>query len=350
MNYYKRHIGDYAAATRHLSMLEHGAYTMLLDVYYTSEQPLPVDVKKAARKAGARSKDEIAAVELVLQEFFTLQADGWHSARCDAEISEYAAGSDEREQKEANEKERMKRHRERRAFMFAALRERDVVPAWDVSMKDLQRLYDATCNGPETDLQRVAGRSPETPATAKPLTTNQEPITKYQGALVEHQQGGPVGPARAGFESEDRNAGPGSVAQQVAEAMRCAGLADVSATNPKLRALLAAGLTPAELLDAAQVAVAKGHGFAWAMSRAEGQRRDAAALAALPAAPTVAAVDPDSRAGIEASAVALGLHGWDQAVEQWPQFAARVRKARGDAPAPVAVSLASLAAGMGVPA
>ena len=53
MNYYKRHIGDYAAATRHLSMLEHGAYTMLLDVYYTSEQPLPADPKKAARKAGA---------------------------------------------------------------------------------------------------------------------------------------------------------------------------------------------------------------------------------------------------------------------------------------------------------
>lgn len=87
MNYYKRHIGDYAAATRHLSMLEHGAYTMLLDTYYTSEIPLPVDVKQAARKAGARAKDEIAAVETILNEFFTLEEDGWHQRRCDVEIA-----------------------------------------------------------------------------------------------------------------------------------------------------------------------------------------------------------------------------------------------------------------------
>lgn len=87
MNYYKRHIGDYAAATRHLSMIEHGAYTMLLDVYYTSEQALPADVKLAARKAGARTKDETAAVEAVLQEFFELEDDGWHQKRCDVEIA-----------------------------------------------------------------------------------------------------------------------------------------------------------------------------------------------------------------------------------------------------------------------
>jgi len=343
MNYYKRHIGDYAAATRHLSMLEHGAYTMLLDVYYTSEQPLPADIKKAARKAGARSKDEVAAVEMVLGEFFTLQADGWHSARCDAEIREYAAGSEEREQKEANEKDRMKRHRERRAFMFAALRERDVVPAWDVSMKDLQRLYNVTCTGPETDLQRVAGRSHETPATAKPLTTNQEPITNNQGAFVEHQQGGPDGPAHADFENRTEPGAGSGLVDSVAMAMRAAGLTDVSATNPKLNALLAAGLTPAELLDAAAYAVGSGKGFAYAMARAEGQRRDAATAASLPAAPSVAAVDPDSKAGIEASAKALSLPGWDQTAEQWPQFAARVRKARGDAPAQPTLSLADLA-------
>ncbi|MDO9131991.1 YdaU family protein [Hydrogenophaga sp.] len=95
MNYYKRHIGDYAAATRHLSMLEHGAYTMLLDIYYTSEQPLPADLKAAARKAGARAKDEIAAVETVLQEFFVLEEDGWHQKRCDVEIAAMQAKQDQ---------------------------------------------------------------------------------------------------------------------------------------------------------------------------------------------------------------------------------------------------------------
>ena len=58
MIFYKRHIGDYAAATRHLSLLEHGVYCMLLDIYYTSERALPVDTRAVQRLVGARSKDE----------------------------------------------------------------------------------------------------------------------------------------------------------------------------------------------------------------------------------------------------------------------------------------------------
>lgn len=133
--------------------------------------------------------------------------------------------------------------------------------------------------------------------------------------------------------------------------MRAAGLTDVSATNPKLVELLAAGMTADELVSAARYAVSHKHGFAYAMARAQGQREDAAKAAAkLPAAPAVAAVDPNTKAGIEASARALGLPGWDQTAEQYQQWADRVRKARGDAPAPAAVSLASLVAGMGVAA
>jgi len=86
MNYYKFNIGDYAAATRHLTMLEHGAYRLLMDVYYTTEQPLPIDVKATARKTGARTKDEIAAVETVLNDFFVLTENGWIQNRCDSEI------------------------------------------------------------------------------------------------------------------------------------------------------------------------------------------------------------------------------------------------------------------------
>ena len=89
MNYYKFNIGDYAAATRHLTMLEHGAYRLLLDLYYTSEQPIPLDLKAAARKAGARSKDEVLAVETVLQEFFMETESGWKHSRCETEISDY---------------------------------------------------------------------------------------------------------------------------------------------------------------------------------------------------------------------------------------------------------------------
>ena len=43
MNYYPFHIGDYLSATRHLSWEEDCAYRRLLDVYYTSEKPLPIE-------------------------------------------------------------------------------------------------------------------------------------------------------------------------------------------------------------------------------------------------------------------------------------------------------------------
>jgi len=86
LNYYKRHIGDYAAATRHLSLLEHGVYCLLLDVYYTGEKPLPVDTRAVQRLVGAKSEDEREAVEIILGEFFEKQTDGWHQGRCDEEI------------------------------------------------------------------------------------------------------------------------------------------------------------------------------------------------------------------------------------------------------------------------
>lgn len=87
MNYYKRHIGDYAAATRHLSLLEHGAYCMLLDVYYTTEKPLPAEERAVFRLVGARSDEEREAVKTILGEFFTSVPDGFHQPRCDEEIA-----------------------------------------------------------------------------------------------------------------------------------------------------------------------------------------------------------------------------------------------------------------------
>lgn len=126
--------------------------------------------------------------------------------------------------------------------------------------------------------------------------------------------------------------------------MRAAGLADASASHPKLLALLAAGMTLAELQAAAVYAVGKGHGFAYALSRAEGQRRDAAAMAALPDAPAGAGQhDPDSQEAVQSMAVSLGLSRWVAGNldargvhEPWPVFKARVRKAQAEAAAGVA--------------
>lgn len=87
MNYYQHHIGDYAAATVHLSLLEHGVYIRLMQIYYTREEPIPAD--QAARLVGARSEEEREAVRVVLAEFFTRDGDSYRHKRCDEEIARY---------------------------------------------------------------------------------------------------------------------------------------------------------------------------------------------------------------------------------------------------------------------
>lgn len=86
MNYYKRHLGDYARDTGHLTALEHGIYTLLLDWYYVNECPIPFD--KAVRIARGNPEQ----TQMVLDEFFKRQETGqkgWIHSRADREIQEY---------------------------------------------------------------------------------------------------------------------------------------------------------------------------------------------------------------------------------------------------------------------
>lgn len=88
MHYYKRHLGDYAKKAGHLSPLEHGVYTLILDSYYDREQA-PTLIE-ATRWARARTEDEKAAVLAILDEFFTLAQDGRYSQkRVEEELGEY---------------------------------------------------------------------------------------------------------------------------------------------------------------------------------------------------------------------------------------------------------------------
>ena len=90
MNYFPFHIGDYRAATAHLSNEEDLAYRRLLDMYYDSEQPIPLETQWVAR----RLRLDTQHIEIVLSDFFTKQEDGWHHARCDAEIAEYVRNAE----------------------------------------------------------------------------------------------------------------------------------------------------------------------------------------------------------------------------------------------------------------
>jgi len=86
VNYVEHHFGDYAKDTRHLSIMEHGAYRLLLDLYYVREKPIPTD---CFRLVQAKSLAERRAVTNVLSEFFESCESGWRHKRCDSEIERF---------------------------------------------------------------------------------------------------------------------------------------------------------------------------------------------------------------------------------------------------------------------
>ena len=94
MNHYPRHIGDYLRDTGHLSLLEHGVYSRLLDLYYLNNGPLQLTVDDLIRKLGARAQDEREAVERVLREFFAHCNGVWSHKRADQEIERFKVKSD----------------------------------------------------------------------------------------------------------------------------------------------------------------------------------------------------------------------------------------------------------------
>ena len=87
MHYYQFNIGDYKAATAHLTNEEDLAYRRLLDMYYDSETKIPLDTQWVAR----RIRVEASVIRDVLNDMFDKHDDGWFHARCQEVIEAYHA-------------------------------------------------------------------------------------------------------------------------------------------------------------------------------------------------------------------------------------------------------------------
>ena len=85
MYYYSFHIGDYRAATAHLTNEEDLAYRRLIDMYYDTELPIPDDFVWVAR----RIRSSVDVVKAVLQDMFILTDEGWDNERCAEELKGY---------------------------------------------------------------------------------------------------------------------------------------------------------------------------------------------------------------------------------------------------------------------
>ena len=76
MNWYPRYPGDYARDTADLTLAEHGAYSLLLDNYYSTKGDIPKEITAVIRICRAFEDYEKQAVKVVLDRFFPVDEYG----------------------------------------------------------------------------------------------------------------------------------------------------------------------------------------------------------------------------------------------------------------------------------
>jgi len=86
VNFYKHYLGDHQRDTMRLSLVEDGAYRRLMDEYYATETPLPLDREECYRATRAITRDEKNAVDKILTRYFQKKDDGYHHGRIDEEV------------------------------------------------------------------------------------------------------------------------------------------------------------------------------------------------------------------------------------------------------------------------
>jgi len=149
MHYYKRNLGDYAKKTGRLTMLQHGAYTLLIDSCYDREA-FPT-LEQALEWTWASTEAEAEAVKFVLNRFFKLNENGEYvQDRILSELIQYHEKADK------NKTIAIERETNRR-------------------LKSTKRAPDVH----------------EPPPNQEPLTKNQEPVTSNQQETLTTLSGKP---------------------------------------------------------------------------------------------------------------------------------------------------------------
>jgi len=87
MHYYKFNIAGWTLSTAHLSLTEEAIYFRLINYYYDTEKPIPVETHSVFRRLRMASESDTA--NSILEEFFTLTEKGWIQSRCEENIKEY---------------------------------------------------------------------------------------------------------------------------------------------------------------------------------------------------------------------------------------------------------------------
>ena len=163
MHYYKRNLGDYAKKAGRLSMLQHGAYTLLLDACYDRER-FPTEAE-AIEWTWASTSEEEQAVKFVLSRFFDPQDDKtFVQPRVYEELQVYKIGEIQN-RLIALSREGKKQQREDFAKECDQLRA-------EIKNDPLRKTHEAW-----TSVVDALIKKHEAPPNHKPITTNHKPIT-----------------------------------------------------------------------------------------------------------------------------------------------------------------------------
>lgn len=236
MNFYPRYPGDYAKKTARLTLAEHGAYALLLDELYSSEEPLPADTEELCRICRAISKNERDAVIRVAEKFFPVGADGLRrNERAEEEIAKARPKIDAAK---ANGKKGGRPKKE---------------PATEPTTKPTGFSGEQEKRNPE-ETQWQSSPHPEPDVSSLRSET-----------LNEHTPSASTDVVRVGSDAGD-----------VCRAMKAQGIGDVNPGHLDLLKLLDAGASRAEFEGAAREAKDRGKGFAYAVGIVKRRREEAA--------------------------------------------------------------------------
>lgn len=146
MHYYKRNIGDYHKKAGRLSILQHGAYTLLIDSCYDRE--IFPTLEQAIDWVWASSESEVDAIKFVLKKFFTEEDGLFVQSRIQEDLDKYHANN------LINKRIAIEREKKKK-----------------------QTKGDAKSTKREPTVNDIVDLSNEAPPNQEPLTINQEPLT-----------------------------------------------------------------------------------------------------------------------------------------------------------------------------
>lgn len=93
MIFYKRYSGDYLRDTQTLTLMEHGAYCLMLDYHYSDSKPIPKgdDLYRLLR---CHSRAEKNAADRIIRLFWIETPDGYINAKAQKEMAQAAESAE----------------------------------------------------------------------------------------------------------------------------------------------------------------------------------------------------------------------------------------------------------------